>query len=585
MSSDFIPEEDSMRVSGRTVFALGACVFLLFAGILAGAQQLGITSVESQASFGLFLDALDAAANVSDGGPQPTFSKLMSNYFFGSLTNPIDLTTGAFTGVPLILGYYGAGTKPSSIFGELIASTSATGRTNGTVVNATTNKAGPAGTTYQYNSNITDTENVFLQAYNSTVAAQYLTKLGAMNIGAFLSANYAQNASGNIANWANGNRTQTTTVYYDTAAAGLQPTPTVDFTDTTVATFPDIQWDAQVGVPLFFKTGSIGIMVVPQVGYTSRDLSRSTKETLTVPQGAPGFGPTTPTNTSTTDVTGTINGAVDSTLYFPTLVKGSADNLFLVNLNGTLDVYTAANRVVSTTLFSESATGAGAAITTAAGGTNSTTTATRAGSVQYTVAPSAQQIVYFSLGAGATWAIGPTLNLGLNFTPTNTTYNTKTVTVLSTDGNGNQTFTDAADTILTTTTTLHHNNDGGTWDVITGINLPSSIVFQIGGGPLSLIVGGEVGFSHTLGIVTTATTTQDVATQTTDGTGAVIAPAANTTVAGASYSNTSYSSSWSWTADYALGLSFSLPGDGRIDMLVRNNPNITLSVQGVIPVK
>jgi hypothetical protein len=571
------------RITFLGALSAAALVFFLMGGGGASGQLLIFPSIESQASFGLFHDALDAAASVSDMGPQPTFSKLTGNYFFGALTNPfsINATGGLSGGLPLVLGYYWDGARPSSLFGQLFASATQTNLNDGTVVNAAALKAGAAGTTYDWNTRTTATTYAFHQAYSASEDAQYLMKLGSLNLGFELFSSYQQNAgAAAIAAWAAANRTTTTTYLYDTAGAGVAPTPTTSYTDTTVYSAPDSQFKALVGVPIYFAVGGIGIMVAPQVGYTYHDASTSTLETFTAPQGPVGFA-VTPVSISTTDVTGLITANLTSTLFLPSLVKGNPDDQLLVNLNGSFDLHTASDSVLSNVSLPITAPGSGGAIVPAAGGTSSVTTSTRGGGIDYSFMPSVQQLIYVSLGAGTTLAMGPSVNLGVTFAPTLATYTTKSVQVISTDGNADNNFTDATDSIATTTMTFYHANDGGTWNILTGLSFPADVIFQVPGGFLSILVGGDVGVSHTLGITSAATTTQDTTTLTTNGVGTVTVPQA-TTLAAASYSNTSVSSSWSFSGGYALGLNFSLPGDAKVDVLLRN---FTFSIQGIIPMK
>jgi hypothetical protein len=568
---------------------------LLFCGSAYAQTIPTIQSALSTASFGLFVGPLDAATSVADSGPQPTFTKLKDSYFFGGLSNfgspnfAILPTGSQFSNIPFILGYYSAGKQPWSVFGDALVNNTLTGLSDFTVVNTPASKTGPPNTSFAWNAQTTETKYAFQQAWNVNGGGQFIMNLGALNLGLILAGDYFQDASGTaIATWAANNSTTTVTRYYDTAAALVAPTPTVNYTDTTVVSKPDTQLDLTLGVPFYVPLGDVGLMIAPRVGYTSNDVSSSTKRTLSVPQGAAGFGPITPMDISIADTTGTIRTYLNSTLYLKPIFKGSPDNMLLISLNGSLFVHTASNMVSSQNFFALSAAGNGAAITTATGGQNVTTTSTRAGATEYAISPSIQHLLYFPLGPGATWAMGPMINLSLNFTPTNLVYSTQDVTVTSTDGSatGDQNFTDAADTITTQTTTRSHNNDGGTWNIVTGVSLPTAVTFQPSGAPFSVTVGGNVGIAQTYGIVTKVTEVDSFSTVTTNGLGVVTSPLA-TSSAPASYSNTSSSSSWQFTAQYGLDIAFLIPGDARIDVLfiawTAQLP--AFAIQGTIPMK
>jgi len=80
------------------------------------AVDLNFTSLTSQATFGLFLNELDAAASANETSKGPGFSELENNYFFGGISSNIEKITDGSTTSTFVTGYYSASARPWSVF-------------------------------------------------------------------------------------------------------------------------------------------------------------------------------------------------------------------------------------------------------------------------------------------------------------------------------------------------------------------------------------------------------------------------------------------------------------------------------------
>ena len=569
------------------------CVVLTVAGFVSAAPApylLTNSSLLSQTSFGLFTNAFDAAFNESDAGAQPTFSTLTPSYIFSGLANDFSRLVGDLTPSPLTFGFYSSGAQPWSAFGDLYFQTAASNLNDGTTVTLAGTKSPGDGTTYSWDRQTQANTYAFHEAWNAEGNDQFLVKMGGLNLGAVVNWYFLQNTTGLPLNsgWMPINLSQHFVFNYDTAAAGVAPAPAQNYTEDVAKSMPDATFDIGLAAPLFFKVGSIGFDLAPKVEYNRHDASVANSQTYTVPQaaGAGSFVIPAGANNATTDVTGWMSVSLTSTASLPSLIGGNEKNQTLINLDGNITFNTADPKHVVANLNPETwnYAGGGAAFTYPVGSVNLTdTTTTRAGGIGFRIAPSAQQSLYIDLGSGTTWAIGPKVDVDVSFAPAAATYRTQSTVVSKVDGNGNGTFTDAADTIVTTVITYNHNNEGGTWTTIGGIELPTALTFRPSGSFFGITVGASPRLLYTLTSVSSTPETSSQAISATDGTGAAIAvPGGITTVNAANSSPaTSVTSGWTIDAHLALSIDFYLPSDAILQ--VKWTGAGGLAFQGTIP--
>ncbi len=550
-------------------------------------------SLLSQTSFGLFTNSFDAAFNESDAGTLPTFSTLTQSYLFTGLANDFSGNVGTVPLTPFTFGYYGPGPKAWSLLGDVVLQTANSTLSDGTVVTSAAKTVGASSMSWATQS--AQSTYQFLDAWNAAGNEQFLMKLGSLNLGALLNWYYTQNTSGAGANaFAAANVNQTTTFNYDTSGLGVAPAPALNYTESVSLSKPDGTLDIGLTVPLYFKVGSIGFDVAPKVEYNRYDASITDTISYTPPQRAlaGNFPIATGALNTTTDVTGFVTTALSSTASLPSLAAGNANNLFEVNLDGYLTFYTADPlHVVKNGAEQWNYAGGGAGFTypvglVAPGAVNQTdTTTTRGAGIAYRVAPSAQQKMYFDLGEGSSWAIGPKVDLELNYAPISDVYRTQITQIASTDGDGNGKFTDAADQIVTTVTTYNHNNEGGTWNVIGGIELPVALTFRPSAGFFGVTVGANPRLLYTLTVVSSTPETFSQTISATDGTGAAIAaPGGITSVtAGTADPVTRTNSAWTFDSGFELSFDFYLPADTTLHIMWSGAGN--LSFQGTLSLK
>jgi hypothetical protein len=569
---------------------------ILLALLLAAASGWAenYTSIQSEASFGLFWNAMDAASSVNGAGKQPVFSTLGKSYFFGGLSNFSDLPTGSGdTDVPLTLGYYAGGESPWAVFNNMLIRTATSTLLDGVVIGtAIKNVAvGPDSTNYTWVDTTTNTQYVSHEAWNLNDRVFFLKNFGSFNLGAILNASYRQNADIALLlpAWMALNLTETSTAYYDPTAADptVAPTPTLNYTRTRTYASPDTELSLSLGVPVYFGAGNIGLEIAPTIGWYSRNLSSSYTEAYTAPvQAGPGFFNIT-TLDSVADTWGSVDATVDATATLPAIIGSHPFNLFRINLYGSANINYAQPAVTTTRVQRYSYAGGGAALVLTGGGAtqDDVTTDTRKGNIGYSIAPSVEHLLYTDLGPGTTLGMGPRLGLSLTGTPV-AYYTTQSVEVSKTDNTADGLYDNVADRITTTTTTYYNNNDGGPLDIGVGAYLPMSVMFRPTGAPFGITVGGEIGVEYTASFVSDAPATEGVQTTVVDGTGAAVAYTPDVVTAPAVTAQTRMNSIWNFLAQYGLGVNVALPGDAALDIMLRGSiATDWLRIQVLIPLK
>jgi hypothetical protein len=413
---------------------------------------------------------------------------------------------------------------------------------------------------------------------------QYLTRIGSLNLGLYGYALFGQNNStpGAIATWMANNYTRTQTVFYDTVGAGVAPVSAADYTHTWTRSNPDTVFNTGLLVPLYMPIGRVGLYVMPGINYSFTDQSHLYTESYSPPQQAGGGSFTNVASTdSLASVTSNFGGSVNTTLYLPPVIGGSAQNALLVMLNGHLSYYFKDPEVQTTVVQDFNYAGGGAAlvVTNLGTATDTLVTTTYQGNPYFYAAPAIQHLIYIDLG-DATLAFGPQLRvaaydkIGAN--------RTQVQTVNKVDNNSDGLFTNAADRITTTTIT-YGNNTGMAYVLDTSFSLPTAVNFHPRGALFGIIVGATAAVGYAAGFMIEPEESAATTVHVVDGTGAAVGTDV-VTLAGPAYSTTTWTSSWSFTASMNLCLTFYLSGNGTRDILFNGDPAANLvTVQATIP--
>lgn len=540
-------------------------------------------SLESQTSFELFENVFDAAFDVSDAGPLPTFSTLEKNYLFGGLANfPIIPNIDSFVGVPLMVGYYKAGTMPWSALSDILIDTTRSSNKNGIAPGYSTKVVGT--TTYTWTSLEVDSQYDFLQAWDTSIGGQFLIGLGAVNTGLSFTWDREQNVNGiPIDFWADSNLTTTRTYYYDTAGIGVAPSPAKNYVHEEKESYPDTESTIEVNIPAYVPLGAMGLEVSLNAAIYSRDESWSYVESYTAPQ-APGLGQFNSVNDdSTTDKTGYFAFDLDSVLAMEPFWGSHPDNRFDLGLNGGIKINTAGTYedVDIDQDYDYAGSGAPLVLTNNGTTTDDTTTRERKGTLEYDVNVSAQHYLYFDLGEPVTFGLAPRAEVGVGYTPAFGNYNTEQEVVIKIDNDGDGVYTNVLDRIITTTTTYSNNDDGGDFDINVRTYLPTAIKFRPPGSFFGFTVGNELGLGCTVRLVKDNRNTSKETEVTVDGTGAPVSTAETTE--GDSYERKSTTTIWSFSSNFNFALNFYLSENATVDVVVdQYGGDFALYIQGII---
>jgi hypothetical protein len=561
-------------------------VLLLFLIPTLGLSQ----SLLYQTSFGLFENPFDAAFDVTDSGLEPNFSTLDRNYIFGGLTNFPELpTNNSFVMVPLELGYYRAGARPWSGLGDILLDTTQSTRSDGKTATSTQTKA--VGTTnFTWIDQETDSQYDKLQAWDTDIGGQFLIGLSKFNIGFGASWDYEQNASGAAIDvWADANREDKDTFFFDSAGAGVAPNPVEDYVQTQTFEMPDTDSTVNVWVPAYFKVLGIGVETTLNAGINKRDQSSSIEESFTAPQqaGAGSFNNVVVEN-STTDEIGYTSIDLDAICTFGPLLGNHKDNRLELGLNGGIMLNNADTLKNVLIIQDFDFAGSGAPLTPVnnTGITDINTSTKRDGTTGYDVNASGQHFFYWDIVEPLTFGMAPMLEMGITYTPAFSTHNTEQVLIVKNDNDADGDYNDAADTIVSTTTDFKNNDDGGNRDYTVSTTLPSALRFRPSGWPFGITVGNELGVDFTVRRVKDKTDTTEVTVETTDGTGAPISTVVTT--AADSFEQKSTTTVWQFSSDFELALNFYLGDHSTLDVVVNQDPiggAFALFVQGIIAFK
>ncbi len=406
-------------------------------------------------SFGVFTNPLDSAFNLFQVSAGSGFGSLGSSYAFGGADNLFGgaavqgSTTGG--GTPFYGGYYSQGKSPWSVYGYF-NQTGVTGgdSAGGTAVN-TVNSYTIGTATYQYAAQQTDTTyqtRPFASVNNDFV--QTLFNVGPMTTGIGVKLGLVDNAL--PAN----NGTTVVTHNYNTTPTGA-PTPTVDYTTTTVktdardATPAPSTYDIALGIPLLLKAGGLSHFATIGFEASGTDSSYSTVITNTNPKNPAGVaGAFLNSNTTVIDKSTLYQIPAGYALYLPPIIASNKKNQLIVTADTFVNLASAQySSVITTANFNYPGGGAAWTPSTA---TDSEDTKTYAMAASFKVGAGAIHSLYFTPAPGIEYGIVPAVYLDYARL-TNAPYLTTDLSVVKTDANNNGVFTDNGDSTQTTTTT------------------------------------------------------------------------------------------------------------------------------------
>lgn len=570
---------------------------LLIATSLA-AQNIGVRSLQSTFSYGVFENELDTAASVDETGPGPGFSELESKYLFAGLSNlELVLNRGTATaslGNPLSLGYYQPGETPWSLFtGLYMGDFLPVSVPNVTFPGTLQTKTLANGDTYDYEDEMLVEEPKGKLASEANLSAQFLIGLGGLNIGGYAvyQLDDAATYDGTTANYI-----ATQSFYYDADAGDNTVAPDIQTGYTT--TEDNTTWDrvstVGIGVPVFIRTGDLGHLASLSIDL---DVERVGAETsFTYSDIDTNYGTAIGAANYTAldrdiDIGIETDIDIDYEITFPALFGENARNEFTAGVQlGTVikgyssdttqeinDIeYVVGNPKVDrldqrTTVTTETA---------AALGINAMIMADHS--------------FYYDLAESTTFGIVPTATLGFTRIP-DEPFVTSDAQIVYQDNNDDGDFTDAGDTV--TYTTDDYTNYG--YDVTNGaiapqeietnftatISLPAAIQISPEGWIFGLTVGAEPELEYNLQTTAVATATSSQTTRVDNGDGSV--NTAEDTAFNAteqSYSSTAHI--WNATVAHNIGMNFAFAGGVTADVRV-NFTNFLelddLTAQVIIP--
>ncbi len=210
-------------------------------------------SLQSNNSFSVFRNEMDAAFSVDDTRFGETFSTLDSRYLFAGLANPGREDAVGTSG--LIVGYF----SPDGLRWSAVTALDFS--------NATDN-LGRAFTQGQSTVPVIDGDETTIYAFvdeeetirfynvlaeDASVRAQFLTQLGEINTGLYLLL-FADNSAYDPSD----NFERETVFFYNTAGGGEEPDPSEDYTEEEIRRdFAGRARAVQLAVPVFLQTGEL----------------------------------------------------------------------------------------------------------------------------------------------------------------------------------------------------------------------------------------------------------------------------------------------------------------------------------------
>jgi hypothetical protein len=577
--------------------AISAFVLLLLAGGLAWTQNLGLTSLLSDFSFGVFWNELDVALNVGNLGiyaPQ-----LSSDYLFaglGNLNQSDNISTfTAGTGDPMYFGLYRQAKRPWSLFGGFYHADAPL--EVGSDTTYTPSAPVVVGTeTYYFNTQVVETDYRTPIYQDIEDAVQVIFDLGALNVGAVLGV-YLEDVTDPANNYE-----LTETNNYDSAPGGDPPEETLDWTRTEIvgdrsdgAGGPGVDNLILLDLPVYLK--AMNAIANLRTGFGWWNASQTRSEEYTVPENAgtiPGFAAGTFTDTEQDDtlVKGiSIPLELDFDLGLAPLWGGNPRNKFLLGAGAWTALY---SMTVSDVLITQDYTFVPGGSATAAARNDDTDDYSFGLTASFGADATVAHSLYFEPAANVVVGFVPTLQVAYEYLPAGVKVSERTQ-VDRTDGDADGEFSSAADTVSTATTTYYDAmmspagvlGDASADNVIgIALALPSALKFQVADW-FGITLGARPRLEADFTLAKTTGQTASSVTTVVDGTGAAVS---ETTVNAQTGDITrENSTNWTFAVDHNVGVQLGVPGG--IVLYVDVSAAVTggvwdfesLIVQGVIP--
>ena len=569
-------------------------LLLVVLPVMLFAQNTGLTSLEADFSYNLFPNELDAALNVGEA-----FSQLNNFYLFCGIGNLVKIVnssamTASATNL-LWAGLFQPGTFPYSLFGggylETVPTSPASGMTYawGAPVPVV---SGTDTTNYQWITNQTDIQYEVPLFERLVKKVQFLTLLGQMNIGAYISLDLI-----NYTNPTN-NYTSIYTETYNTAGAGVAPsvandyvrtTKYIDRRDTGTPANAGLRNTVELMVPVYVKNGTLEQFINAGASMNWTDRTTGYSGTNAPVSDILGGVPTDPADTLGGTFTNVENDQftrlnsdlginANYTLQVPGFFGGNAKDRFAIGVEADINVL---NGTYKWEEFLQDVTFTpGAAAFTTSTRSESSTVYTLSPAINYDATLHVQHSFYFPLAGMAEFGIMPYIegSYAMNQTSPDVA---SSVNIMKNDADADGLFTNALDSIITTTNSYTNTvmtnagtvgNKSSIQTIKVNASLPSALKVKPAGWLFGLILGAEPYCNITYSLTTTSTAENSSIVNAVDGTGVVIS---NTnTNAESSYSTSTTGITYSMGLLHNAGAFFDLNEDVHLSV------NINSSVAG-----
>jgi len=540
----------------KKTLLLLSLLFFLSGGLLFSQQfSPGISSLESDSSFGIFWNVLDYVSQ-----PTAKFGEYENDYLFGGLSNlnkqalTID-TFNAAAGDPYWAGFYKAGDMPWSVFAGLYhdggsSLSDQTDYTYGADVFDTD--------TYTWTTSKTEIEydnRMFDQLQDKT---QFLIDIGdGMITGLYVNLDLIDNSV--VAN----NYTETETVYYDPDGNDVDTTarvnPAVDYTRTAEETELATDKTYNFGIPFFMEDGDLEHSVRLGLGFNSVDNSTTFSEEYTAFKNTISALETDTLSNDVIDKNFDTTIDLNYSLTMPALFGGEDNNLYL---SSNVD-YVIHSGEYSVELHEKDYDMPGDGTKTLIGETIIIEERTLSGYADFNISLGASHSFRYEVGDGYNFGFMPGFTLGYDLTPTSPLALEKIVYTNKVDTTGDGTY-DAIDQVITEEYSNTDDTFGGkTTNSTFTVSFSCPVAFQAQ--PEDWFMGLTLGSRPQISYASTVTKTAagSYKTTTEDNLGGTTDTVEDNT---ANSDTKSVTHAWNVQADYNMGVFFDLSENVRFDV-------------------
>ena len=565
----------------------------------AAAQVISVPgSLENGLTAGMFENEVDYAF-----GACPEFGGFAKDFIFAGLANPMAgfapyLEFTAFDTTfssPLMFGYYSPKLLPVPFSGfatvnfnqldnrDIPVDKTVPTYSTKPVISGTTTTDVP----WISSSATTGFTDVFVTDFWTT-QFQGLTRIGPAVVGLQFFMN-KDNQAGDVTGAEAFFSETTTTVYDDTAGAGVNPNPLLDYTRTETTRNIDplgplpvagaaglyaFTTDIRFGVPFAMKTGALDHRAALGLAFESTDASAEYADVESAHTYNAGGAAVNEDALTVVSTPGTSRLTLDYELRLP--AGSSAGNEWRAGASLGLDVnsdkysYDHVDRNYNLSVL--------AAKTGIAGGTHERSISTYSSTLDFDLNLLGSRMFEFAIGSGITYRFAPTLGLGVA-TTSNGEQALETGRVSYTqvlDASGVYNGAAYARTTIAVT-----GSPASTQSLGLGLALPMGLKVKPTGWPFSLMFGAEPSMNLTMTRSTTAGTTSTATVDTVTGgtvTATTITPTISTPV-------TTTENRYRFSEEHYIGLSFAFGSGVRLDAaLIGSLLDInTFVIQAVIP--